>query len=101
MNPNTDASFSQLNDRLARIDANIDLLLKKQTVKEWYSTADFASLYGRDLYTVREWCRLGRIKAQKGNSRGGREAEWRIPHEERLRYERDGLLPPGREFPYR
>lgn len=91
-----DANISELMDRITRIDEGIQTLLKmgaRRAEKEWYTTHEFAEECGRKLYTVREWCRLHRINAEKVPARCGSEQEWRISHEELLRYRRAGLLP--------
>jgi hypothetical protein len=59
---------------------------------EWYSTDEFARLVAKAEFTVREWCRHGRIKAQKRLSGRGNSPAWVISHEELLRYQREGLL---------
>jgi hypothetical protein len=51
--------------RLDRIEAALQTLIRQHTVKEWYSTSKIAELLGRAEYTVREWCRGGRIRATK------------------------------------
>jgi hypothetical protein len=61
--------------------------------KEWYGTAEFGKVVDRDEYTVREWCRLGRLNAEKTCSGRGNRPEWRISHAELGRYRREGLLP--------
>ena len=33
--------------------------------KQWYTTAEAAEILGRAFFTVREWCRHGRIHAEK------------------------------------
>jgi len=44
----------------------------------------------------REWCRLGRVKAEKRKSCRGAHYQWVISPRSLLRYEREGLLPPRR-----
>lgn len=88
--------MGRLAERLSRIEAMLETLVDRQKVKDWYTTEEFAQLTGKAEFTVREWCRLGRIKAQKRNSGRGAFAAWVISDEERLRYEREGLLPQRR-----
>lgn len=65
----------------------------QQTVKEAYTTHEVAKILGRKPYTVREWCRLQRVNAEKALCGRGCEEEWRISHEELLRIQNEGLLP--------
>jgi hypothetical protein len=51
--------------RIARIELLLAALIEQKSVKEWYSTAKLAKLLRRAEFTVREWCRLGRIRAEK------------------------------------
>ena len=67
-------------NRLDRIETLLAELIHQKFQKEWYSTNDVAELTGRAEFTVREWCRLGRITAEKEANR--RKREWRISHEE-------------------
>jgi hypothetical protein len=80
-------------DRLDRIEATLMLLTEKQTVREWYTTDEMARIVGKAEFTVREWCRLGRVRAQKRISGRGAFPAWVISHDELLRYQREGLLP--------
>jgi Helix-turn-helix domain len=82
-----------IEEKLARIEALLVVLVERQQVREFYSTEEFAQLVGKAEFTVREWCRLGRIHAEK--RRNGRAAYlgWVISHLEFLRYQREGLLP--------
>ena len=88
----TPSLFSVL-DRLTKIEASLAQLLKQQTIKDFYTTKQVAELLRKKEYTVREWCRLGRIAAKKLPGGRGNEGEWRIAHEELSRYQSEGLLP--------
>lgn len=61
--------------------------------KEFYTVAEFAELVGRSIYTVRQWCRLYRIHAEKCDSGHGDSKSWKIPATELSRYRNHGLLP--------
>jgi len=80
-------------ERLDRIKETLDFLVKERTVKDWYGTEEVAKSLGRAEFTVREWCRNGRIKAEKRMSGRGAFPAWVISHQELLRYQREGLLP--------
>ena len=80
-------------ERLDRIEAMLAVLVERQTVREWYTTAEAASLLGKAEFTVREWCRRGRMAAEKRLSGRGAHPEWAISHAELQRYQRDGLRP--------
>jgi hypothetical protein len=82
-----------VNDRLDRIEDLLRQLVQQRTIKEWYTTAEIAQLVGKAKFTVREWCRSGRIHAQKRACGRGPTQEWMISHEELLRYQNHGLLP--------
>jgi len=79
-------------DRLEKIEATLALLAEKHSAKEWYATDEVARIVGKAEFTVREWCRLGRIRAQKRRSGRGPFPAWLISHNELLRYQREGLL---------
>jgi len=81
-----------MKDRLDRIESMLQQLIGRQTVKDFYTPEEFARLIGREAFTVREYCRLGRIRAQKKASGRGKHAAWAISHEELQRYQREGLL---------
>jgi hypothetical protein len=85
-----------LAERLLRIEQMLQLLIQQRTVKEWYTTAEVAHFLRKAEYTVREWCRLGRIHASKRQYARGAYPEWRISHDELTRIENEGLLPIGK-----
>ena len=80
-------------ERLDRIESVLEELRRQRTVKAYYSAAEVASLAGRSAYTVREWSRLGRIRAEKRVCGRGEAGEWMISHEEVTRLLSEGLLP--------
>ena len=80
-------------ERLDRIETVLQQLTTQRLMKEYYSTSDVAKLVKRSEFTVREWCRLGRIAAEKRACGRGRSQEWMIPHDELLRFQCEGLLP--------
>jgi hypothetical protein len=82
-------NLRRVDERFGRLEA---LLVQERTLKEYYTPKDVARLLGKKEYTVREWCRLGRINARKLPGGRGNEGEWRIPHEELVRYQNEGLL---------
>ena len=82
-----------LEERLEKIEKMLVVLVERQQVREWYSVEEFARIVGRAEFTCREWCRHGRIKAEKKDSGRGAYASWAISHAELLRFQRDGFLP--------
>jgi hypothetical protein len=79
-------------ERLEKIEAMLVVLVERQQMKEWYSVEEFARIVGRAEFTCREWCRHGRINAEKKDSGRGAYASWAISHAELLRFQREGLL---------
>ncbi len=92
MNPAND----ELHVRLQRIETLLAALVEQRTVKEWYSTAEGAAILGRAEFTVREWCRLGRVRAEKKKCGRGPASEWIVSHAELTRVRNEGLLPDAR-----
>lgn len=82
-----------LDERLRRIEQMLAVLVERETVRDWYTTEETARILGRAEFTIREWCRLGRIRAQKRGSGRGPHPAWVISHEELQRYRKEGLLP--------
>lgn len=80
-------------ERLARIEEQLERLLKAKMTQEWYDTKTVAEILGRSAYCVREWCRHGRVIAQKRLAGRGAAKEWMISHEELERIKAEGLLP--------
>lgn len=80
-------------ERLERIESLLTELVERNTVKDFYSTKEFAAITGRAEFTVKEWCRLGRVRAAKKLTGQGRHPGWVVSHDELLRFRREGLLP--------
>jgi hypothetical protein len=82
-----------LEDRLEKIETLLMALVERQQVKDWYSVEEFARIVRRAEFTCREWCRHGRIRAEKKGSGRGAYASWAVSHAELQRFQREGLLP--------
>lgn len=85
--------IEQLIQQLCRIEMKLDELASERHSKEFYSTSEVAQALGRAEFTVREWCRLGRVRAQKRAAGRGVAKEWMISHDELVRIQSEGLLP--------
>lgn len=89
--------MSGLMDKLCEINGKLDVLLELveqgRKAKDWYTTAEVGQILGRDKYTVREWCREGRIRAEKRPAGRGKAKEWMISAQEIERFKNLGLLP--------
>lgn len=92
-----------LRDELGRIETRLaameslvreihDKTVLSSMIKEYYTTQEVARILGRRPYTVREWCRLGRVHGEKSHSGRGVDEEWRISHDELMRVQNEGLL---------
>jgi hypothetical protein len=79
--------------RLERLEAMLVVLVERQTVKDFYEVEEFARLVGKATFTVREWCRHGRVRAEKRMSGRGAYASWVVSHAELQRYQKEGLQP--------
>jgi hypothetical protein len=72
------------------------LLVEREQVRDWYTTQEFANAVGKAEFTIREYCRLGRLRAEKRRSGRGAYPQWVISNAELLRFQREGLLPAQR-----
>ena len=93
---NTDTP-QEIITRLGRIEMQLaevrDLLASQKTLKDYYSTAEVAEALGKAEFTVREWCRHGRVRAETRSCGRGTSQEWMISHDELTRIRNKGLLP--------
>jgi hypothetical protein len=81
------------NDELLKRLEKIEELLRRSVVKAYYTVDEFAALVTRAPFTVRQWCNLGRIRADRSMTQTGPSQRWAISHDEYLRFQREGLLP--------
>ena len=88
------APLLMLLDRLERIEDSLRALMQLKIIQKFYSTADVAKILGKAEFTVRDWCRLRRIRAEKRSCGRGHSLEWMISHEELDRLKAEGLLRP-------
>jgi len=94
MTPPTD----ELLARLAKIETLLAELVAQRMIKEWYTTAEVAAILGKAEFTVREWCRLRRVHAEKKRCGRGVASEWIVSHAELTRIRNEGLLPDPRAY---
>jgi hypothetical protein len=83
----------ELLERMNRIEDAIRQMAKAQVVKHYYTIEDVAAMLEKAPFTVREWARLGRIRASKALTGRGHSKEWRIAKTEIDRVRAQGLLP--------
>ena len=79
--------------RLGRIETSLSTLTDQRQIQDWYDTATAAEILEKSAYSVREWCRLGRVRAEKRSCGRGTSKEWMISHVELTRIKSEGLLP--------
>jgi hypothetical protein len=79
-------------ERLEELRSMVLLLVERQQAREWYTTEEFGLAVGKAEFTIREYCRLGRLRAVKRQSGRGKYPQWVLSHEELQRYRREGLL---------
>jgi hypothetical protein len=85
-------SIERLAGRMEKMESILATLVQQKTVKDWYTTTEAAALLGKAEFTVREWCRNRRVKAEKRECGRGRSREWVISQEELKRIQNEGLL---------
>jgi hypothetical protein len=93
----SESEVTEVVARLDRLDQKVgqllDLLVRQRTIKDFYTTAEVAEIVGKAEFTVREYCRLGRIRGQKRACGRGKHPAWIISHAELVRFQNEGLLP--------
>ena len=80
-------------ERLEKIESLLIVLVERQQVRDWYTTEEFSRAVGKAEFTIREYCRLGRLRAEKRQSGRGGFQQWVLSQGELERYRRNGLLP--------
>lgn len=85
--------LARMETRLMQVEAKLDELLSLHLMKDYYSTAEVAKHLNKAEFTVREWCRLGRVFAEKRACGRGQSQEWIISKTELERIRSHGLLP--------
>ena len=86
-------STEEILAKLERIESALQHLVRERVVKDYYTPAEVAEKLGKAEFTVREWCRQGRIWAEKRQCGRGASREWIISNEELTRIQNEGLLP--------
>ena len=81
-----------LNEVLSLVNELVAVSRRSIVTKSAYTPAEVADILNKSPYTIREWCRLGRVAAKKRQGGRGNEAEWEISHQELERVRSHGLL---------
>jgi hypothetical protein len=82
--------LNRIEQQNREILARLNQLESKPPSKEWWSPEELASALHRKPFTVREWCRLKRIRAEKDKY----SRLWRVPNQEAQRLLTGGGLQP-------
>ncbi len=94
---NVEGAVMSLVDEVKLMRGQLNDLATRQTVKDYYSTEEFAERKSMKPKTVRDYCNEGRLKGEKQRRGHGRSKRWVIPHGELLRFEREGTLDPRKK----
>jgi len=70
----------------------VAMLVERQHVREWCTTEQFAQVLGKAEFTVREWPRLGGVRAEKRDAGRGPFSACVISHQGLMRHQRESLL---------
>ena len=90
----TVATLVERLDRCETLITELHQLAKNATpTKDWYTVSELSEILGKAEFTVREWCRLGRVDANKRDCGRGNSQEWIVSHAELVRIQNQGLLP--------
>jgi len=86
-------SVANYDEWFERIERLLEALVKRGAEKSYYSVDEFSAIVGRQPFTVRQWCNLGRINAERSMTQTGPSSRWVISQQEYVRFQREGLLP--------
>jgi hypothetical protein len=93
----TESALAGMDSQVTRVDSVLaeirSLVIQQGTAHDCCTTEEAAQVLHKAKSTIRKWCRLGRINAEKRGSERGKLQSWVISHDELLRYQREGLLP--------
>ncbi len=87
--PENPSLLLRIKEQLDRIEKILGLSIEKES----YSTKEAAEKLDRAEWTVRQWCNKGQVKGARKVHGKGRTGEWRIPHEEVVRIQNEGMSP--------
>ena len=90
------STIEQVVEELRLLKEMVQELVQKRTIKDFYSVEELARALGKAPWTIRNYCRLGRINALQRKCGRGRSKEWMISHEELERIRNHGFLPDPR-----
>ncbi len=87
-------SIEERMSRFEKLVTELHQLAKETTpTKAWYTVKEVSDILGKAEFTVREWCRLGRVNASKRDCGRGNSQEWIVSLDELKRVQNEGLLP--------